>query len=120
MRVERWLAGLVFLLSPLVAEARGVRFHPGQGKQAATKAATAPGVLALRQALCPAGQPARAGRRERFLAGREAGRPMGDGRAGAAEAGCRWVCWRQPSLPPPVTAPLASAAPGAVRRFLVC
>uniref|UniRef100_A0A8C6NFY1 Uncharacterized protein n=1 Tax=Melopsittacus undulatus TaxID=13146 RepID=A0A8C6NFY1_MELUD len=30
MRVARWLAGLVCLLSPLVAEARGARFHPGQ------------------------------------------------------------------------------------------
>lgn len=129
MRVVRWLAGLLCPLSVLVTESWGVRFHPGQGKQVATKAATAPGVLALRQAPCTAEQALlprpRWGRRERFLTGRvgdggEAvwGRPAAaGGGAGATGAESGRACWRQPPAPLLSLEPLASAAsavPGAV------
>lgn len=99
MRVARWLAGLLCPLSLLLTQSRGVRFHPGQGKQAVTKGGDRPGggggVPALR-----AGRRRR--RRERFLA-----------------VGC--VCgssdrsgvWRQggpscPVPPPPFPVPLLS------------
>lgn len=113
MRVARWLAGLLCPLSLLLTQSRGVRFHPGQGKQAVTKGGDRPGggggVPALR-----AGRRRR--RRERFLA-------VG----GVWGSSDRSGVWRQggPScpVPPPLPSPaavtghLASATsdvPGAV------